>query len=78
MEEIVRSTLVQQYIPVKNANADSFMGLGDELNEGEENLELLTFLSSLYPDMRDFDFDPICEPLQAGASSQNYHFLSTQ
>ena len=78
MEEIVRSTLVQQYIPVKNANADIFMALGDELNEGEENLELLTYLSSLYPDMTDFDFDPICKPLQAGASSQNYHFLSTQ
>ena len=78
MEEIVCSTRVQQYIPVKNANVDTFLALGDDLNEGEENSELLTYLSTLYPDMTNFDFDPICEPLQAGASSQNYHFLSTQ
>ena len=47
MEEIVRSTLVQQYIPVKNANVDTFLALSDDLNEGEENSELLTYLSTL-------------------------------
>ena len=78
MDKIVYSTRVQHYIPAKNATVDTFLALGDKLNEGEGNFELLTYLSNLYPDMTNFDFDPICEPLQAGASSQNYHFLSKQ
>ena len=78
MDKIVCSKRVQHYIPAKNATVDTFLALGDQLNEGEENFELPTYLSTLYPDMTNFDFDPIFEPLQAGASTKNCYFLSKQ
>ena len=71
MNNIVCSTQVHHYIPQKNATVDTFLVLGDQLNEREGNSELITYLSSLYPGMTDFDLDLICEPLQAAASAQN-------
>ena len=59
MNDIVCSTQVQHYIPLKNATVDTFLALGDKLNEGEGNIELITYLSNLYPNMTDFDLDPI-------------------
>ena len=40
MHEIVCSTQVQHYIPAKNDTVNTFLALGDQLNEGEGNFEL--------------------------------------
>ena len=37
IKQIVCSTLLQEYIPIKNAILDTFLVLGDRLNEGTGN-----------------------------------------
>ena len=78
IEQIVCSSLVQKYIPEKNATVDAFMVLGDRLFEGTGNTLLLTYLSKLYPNCSDLEMDPICRELQNDASIQNYKLICQQ
>ena len=72
------SSLVQSYIPEKNATGDAFMVLGDRLFEGKGNTLLITYLSKLYPNCSDLEMDPICRELQKDASIQNYKLICQQ
>ena len=78
INDIVCSTQVQQYIPPKNATVDTFLTLGDQLNEGTGNNRLINYLSNLYPNLTDFEIPPISSQLKTAASIQNYHFISKQ
>ena len=78
IEQIVCSTLVQDYIPDKNATVDTFLALGDNLFEGTGNTLVLTYLSKLYPNCLDLQMDPICSKLKIDASIQNYKFICKQ
>ena len=78
IEQIVYSSLVQSYIPEKNATVDAFMVLGDRLFEGKGNTLLITYLSKLYPNCSDLEMDPICRELQNDASIQNYKLICQQ
>ena len=71
-------TLVQDYIPGKNATVDTFLALGDRLFEGTGNTLLITYLSKLYPNCADLQMDPICSELKNDASIQNYNFICQQ
>ena len=75
IDQIVCSSLVQDYIPDKNATVDTFLALGDNLFEGTGNTLLLTYLSKLYPNCSDLQMDPICLELQNDASLQNYKLI---
>ena len=75
IDQIVCSSLVQDYIPDKNATVDTFLALGDNLFEGTGNTLLLTYLSKLYPNCSDLQMDPICLELQNNASLQNYKLI---
>ena len=51
MNDIVSSTQVQHYISLKNATVDTFLTLGDQLNEVMVNNRLINYLSNLYLNM---------------------------
>ena len=78
INQIVCSTLVQDYIPDKNATVDTFLALGDNLFEGTGNTLLITYLSKLYPNCLDLQMDPICSELKNDASIQNYKLICKQ
>ena len=78
IEHIVCSTLLQEYIPIKNATVYTFFILGDRLNEGTGNNCLINYLSNLYPNCSVLKMDPICSELKTNASIQNYNFICKQ
>ena len=78
IKQIVCSTLLQEYIPGKNATVDTFLALGDRLFEGTGNTLLITYLSKLYPNCADLQMDPICSELKNNASIQNYNLICQQ
>ena len=75
IDQIVCLSLVQDYIPDKNATVDTFLALGDNLFEGTGNTLLLTYLSTLYPNCSDLQMDPVCLELHNDASIQNYKLI---